>query len=337
MEVISPQFDSNSVRKPWFRRTWLFIIVILVLTLGYFGFRLGIIYHSITIFGNKNNGTEAQENDPNPMPKAESDRLDVLVLGIRGDTPQEIEEEGGLLSDTMLVVSYDKKSGRAGLISIPRDLSIDILGVKGKINQIYERGLEQNEGVGLAEQIISKISGVYIDKTVIFNFNAFKHIVDTIGGIDIYLAKPFSEPTQWGYPFYLPAGNNHLNGDQALYYVRSRFSTSDFDRARRQQEVIVAIKNKLAKNGYFSNPVKITDLLTALKGDIRTDFQIWDIRDLFDLGKTFDPKSPVKEYVISSDNFLYETKNSKGEFILLPKGDNYNGIKELFKNILSQI
>ncbi len=99
---------------------------------------------------------------------------------------------------------------------------------------------------------------------------------------------------------------------------------------------MLAIKNKLAKNGYFSNPVKTTNLLTALKGDIKTDFQIWDIKDIFNLIQTFDPKLPIKNYVISSDNLLNESKTPQGEFILLPKGDNYDSFKELFKNIFNQ-
>ena len=136
--------------------------------------------------------------------------------------------------------------------------------------------------------------------------------------------------------FSLPAGNNHLNGDQALYYVRSRYSTNDFDRARRQQEVIIAIKNKALSLGVLANPLKINSLLSSLKGNIWTDFQIWDINDILTLASSFNPKQPVKSYVISTDNLVYETKTTSGEYILLPKDANYAGIKNLFKNILLQ-
>lgn len=122
---------------------------------------------------------------------------------------------------------------------------------------MYERGLANGGGIDMAEKVISKITGIYIDKTVVFDFSAFKEIVDAVGGIDIYLEKPFKESSQWGYEFSLPAGNNHLNGEQALYYVRSRYSTNDFDRARRQQEVIIAIKNKALTLGFLTNPLKI--------------------------------------------------------------------------------
>ena len=292
-----------------------------------------------------NMGNNEIREDPNPMPSPEEKRLDVLILGIRGEDGADVEDAGGLLTDTILVASFDKDTKKTAMISIPRDLYIDLamaakngkqVEVKGKINEMYEKGLANGGGIDMAEKVISKITGIYIDKTVVFDFNAFKEIVDTLGGIDIYLAKSFKEATQWGYEFSLPAGNNHLNGEQALYYVRSRYSTNDFDRARRQQEVIIAIKNKALTLGFLANPLKINSLLSDLKGNLKTDFQIWDINDILALAGSFNPKQPVKSYVISTDNLVYETHTTGGEYILLPKDANYAGIKDLFKNILTQ-
>lgn len=345
MEVISLQPDSNE-KRPWYKRP-IFYVAALTAIIAIGAFWLGFVYNTIVVDNDSflTNITHAifgkdeavEENDPNPLPTPETDRLDVLILGIRGGTAKEIEGEGGLLADSILVASIDKKTKKASLISIPRDLSIDLLGVKGKINEIYEQSLKRKQNLELAKQIVSRISGVYVDKAVVFDFNAFKNIVDTLEGIDIYLARPFRESTQWGYEFSLPVGNNHLNGEQALYYARSRFSTSDFDRARRQQDIIVAIKNKASKNGYFSNPLKITNLLSELKGDIKTDFQIWDVRDILDLANSFNPKSKVENYVLTYENLLYEARSTKEEYILMPKGDNYDGIRNLFKNILIEI
>ena len=336
MDIISP-LPIQSIRKPWLKRPLFYILLAVAVVLVYFALRLGSIYNAIVV-GNDATVTPISEEDRlYPLPSPESDRLDVLVLGIRGYTQKEVEEEGGLLADTIQVVSIDKINRKVAVIAIPRDLSINILGVKGKLNQIYERGLEQKQGLELAKQIISRLTGIYIDKAVVFDFNAFRHIVDTLGGIDVYLARPFSEPSQWGYPFLLPVGNNHLDGEQALYYTRSRLSTSDFDRAHRQQEVMTAIKNKAAKLGYFSNPVKITNLLNALKGDIRTDFQLWDVSDALKLGGTFNPQAAITNYVLSTDNLLYETYNAKSEYILLPKGDNYDMVRELFIEILQGV
>lgn len=337
---------SRSKRK-WSKRPFLLIFLLLILVTGYFSFRLGSIYNTIVIENQSfwSNVSEALFGsqivvytvDANPIPEPETDRLDVLVLGLRGYDEKAISDEGGLLTDTILLISLDKKKEQVAMLSIPRDLYIDMLNVKGKINEAYERGLQKNNGLGLAKQIVSKITGVYVDKAVVVNFNAFKHIIDTLGGIEINLSRPFEESREWGFLFQLPAGKNHLTGEQALYYVRSRFSTSDFDRARRQQEVIEIIKNKLVSNGYLTNPTKITSFLSALKDDIRTDFQIWDINDVLELAKSFGSKNRITNYVLHSDNLLYESKTPKGEYILLPKGDNYNGIKALFVNIFSEV
>ena len=266
----------------------------------------------------------------------------MLLLGIRGE--DDIEEAGSLLTDTMLLLSVDKETGRAALTSLPRDIYIDmkgtltdgdVLSVKGKVNEIYVRGLEHREGLTYSSQMISRLTGVYVDKAVLFDFTAFGKLIDVLGGIDVYLAQPFSEKKQWGYEFSLPAGKNHLNSEQALYYVRSRFSSSDFDRARRQQEVILAIKNKATQLGFFANPTKVTDLLDALKGNVRTNFQIWEIKDLLKLAESF-KGDQLKKGVVSTDNLMYETHLENGEYVLLPKGDDFKLFQEYFRTILNE-
>lgn len=279
--------------------------------------------------------TDSQDkfNNLNPIPAPEKDRLDILILGIRGDDKKSVTEEGGLLTDTILLVSVDKINKKPYLVSVPRDLYIDTPEIKGKINEVYERGLEKNRGIAFAKETTSRITGIYIDNAIVFDFNSFKEIVDKIGGIDIYLTEPFAESKQWGYEFDLPAGKNHLNGEQALYYARSRYSTSDFDRSRRQQEIIKAIENKIISLGYLSDYSKIISILSDLKGNIKTDFQIWNLGDLFSLANSFGKKTKINDYVISTDNLLHQSKTEKGEFILLPNGNNYDGIREFFKNI----
>ncbi len=269
--------------------------------------------------------------DPNPIPADDPNRINILILGIRGEDQP---EEGGLLTDTIMILTVDKKSGRTALISIPRDLSVDMLSVHGKINQMYERGYPKGKGVALAREVVSRLTGQYIDHAIVFDFKAFQHIVDNIGGVDVKLAKPFTENQQWGYEFNLPAGDNHLTGEQALYYVRSRYSSSDFDRARRQQEVIGAIRKKVISLDMLTSPGKITALFTTLKGDIKTDYQVWEFNDAIELARSINFDS-IKRYVLDTSNLLYETHNDKGEYILLPTEGTYDRIKELFKTIVA--
>lgn len=353
IEIYNQKFPRP--QKPFYKRPKFYFGLILVLVL-FFAFRILSAYNTIVVNNSGNDGglwqdivgifkkDETQkENDPNPMPQPEEDRLDVLILGIRGTDPKSIEQEGGLLADTIMVLSFDKKTKKAALISIPRDLYIEmkapsnngkLIKIKGKLNQVYEKGLANGGGIGFSERVISKITGVYIDKTVVFDFNAFQKIVDNLGGVDVELAKPFIEKSQWGYEFNLPAGKNSLNGEQALYYARSRYSTSDFDRSRRQQELIVAIKNKALGQGLISNTLKLDSLLSALKGNIWTDFQLWDMSEGMALAKSFGSKTPIKQFIISTDNLLYETKTEKGEYILLSREANFQGIKNTLRDIL---
>ncbi|TSC92006.1 MAG: cell envelope-related transcriptional attenuator [Parcubacteria group bacterium Licking1014_17] len=348
MEVIKPESLNIENKPPKKRRIFSFIIGIFFILLLYVGLLSGLLSRTVYI----DNGSQQQVSfwgrllnvfsitapittpDPNPMPEKDPLRENILILGIRGENNP---EEGGLLTDTMLLVSVDKKSQKTAIISIPRDLYVDTSGVKGKINSAYETGYYKNKGLSLAKEIVSRVTGAYVDHAVLFNFAAFQEVVDTVGGIDITLDKPFVEPTQWGYEFSLPAGKNHLNGEQALYYVRSRYSTSDFDRARRQQEVVFAIKDKILSLNFLSNPSKIIALLGQLKGNVKTDYQVWEINDAVNLAKSLNAASMPKKYVIDTSNFLYETHTPQGEYILLPNGDNYDNIRQFIAHIFDSV
>ncbi|HEY4507053.1 MAG TPA: LCP family protein [Candidatus Paceibacterota bacterium] len=343
---------QNHTKKPWHKRPLFYFLVTAILIGCYYGYQFSLAYNTISVDNSSwwdgvanifDKRQDESKPDPYPMPEKESDRLDILILGLRGEDNAAIEGEGGLLTDTMIIASIDEVTKKTALVSIPRDLYVDIeiktpasknIRIKGKINSVYERGLEGSNGIAIAKEVLSRLTGVYIDKAVVFDFDAFNEIVNNIGGIDIRLAKPFEEKNQWGYEFSLPAGDNHLQGDQALYYVRSRYSTSDFDRARRQQEVIAAIKTKALSLGFLSNPNKVTGLLSDLKNHIRTDFQLWDIKDMVTLASGFGGKTGTKNYVITTDNLVYETKTEKGEYILLPKEGNYDAIQKLLSEIL---
>ncbi len=276
----------------------------------------------------KNQDTEL--NKLFPMPTKEANRLDIIIFGIRGADDQ---ENGGLLSDSIMLFSFDKNTHKTFLISIPRDLYADMPGLtKGKLNEIYERGIVKKDGGDFTKKAFSRVTGVFIDNLVVFNFYAFQDIVNSIGGIDIDLKKPFDEKTQWGYEFHLPAGSNHLDGENALYYTRSRYSTSDFDRARRQQEIIFAIKNKVLSLGILGNPLKIALLISSLKNNIDTDFNIWDTKKLLELALLLNSSSnKVKTAVISTENILYETIQNN-IYILLPQNNDWSLIRKFFKD-----
>ncbi len=326
---------TDQLQKPWHKRLGFYLgcgaLIILLLFLG-------PISHKIDINNKEPHGnigsaaTLPTEEDLNPMPKPDPSRTNVLILGIRGEDDL---KDGGLLTDTMLLASVDSATGKATLVNIPRDLYINMLGVKGKINEAYERGVAKNQGISLSGEIISRITGVYVDKVVVFDFTAFDNIITRLDGVDITLDKPFTETQQWGYAFSLPAGLNHLNPEQALYYARSRYGSSDFDRSRRQQQIIDAVKDKAMSAGIISSPSQILGLFNDLKGHIKTNFQVWDINTVLQLAKAFSKKENVTRTIISTDNFLYQTHAESGEYILLPKSGNYKELQNYFQNIFT--
>lgn len=356
--VISPEHEYNEPlvrpKRRYFKKIVYAVVLVVVVTLGYLGIRFLSAANDIFVEP-KHTGLSAVfclfkkcetqsitiVNDPNPIPADDPDRLNILVLGIRGE---EDVDAGGLLTDTMMLLSFDKKTGKGAIVSLPRDLYIDMTGIltdgqpialKGKINEIYVHGASHDQGLTLTSQMISRVTGLWVDKAVLFDFKAFEEIVHSVGGVDITLDKPFVEKSQWGYEFSLPAGKNHLEGEQVMYYVRSRFSSSDFDRARRQQEVLFAIKKKATELGFLANPSKIDSLMSALKGNLKTNFQIYEIKDMLKLAQSL-KSSNLKTTVISTDNLLYETHLPNKEYILLPKGDDFKLVREYFKTILAE-
>jgi LCP family protein required for cell wall assembly len=260
------------------------------------------------------------------VPENNKDRLDILLMGIRGkDDP-----DGGNLTDTMLLLSYNKKSGKMAITSIPRDLYVYITpDLQDKLNSAYER-----LGVKGTKDLFSRITGVTIDNVVVADFSAFESLIDTLGGIDVHLDAPFEEKLQWGYPFSLPAGDNHLDSATALYYVRSRFSSSDFDRARRQQQVITAIRQKIIDTNFLTSPGKAISLLGILKGHIQTDINLLDVTSMISLANQLRAHSDhVTHAQLTTDNLLYDTKKD-GAYILLPRGDNLSQLKIFFHDLV---
>ena len=138
--------------------------------------------------------------------------------------------------------------------------------------------------------------------------------------------------------FKLPAGENTLDGDKALCYARARYASSDFDRARRQQEVIKLIKQKALSLGTLTDFSKINAMLDSLGNNTSTNMEAWELKRLFDLYQKAGDANQINQKVLenSEEGLLYTPPQTKETgYILLPIGDNYDRIRELFKNSLN--
>jgi anionic cell wall polymer biosynthesis LytR-Cps2A-Psr (LCP) family protein len=156
-----------------------------------------------------------------------------------------------------------------------------------------------------------------------------------------YIAKSyplcFNKNSECGGVFELPAGDVKLDGNQALCYARSRYGSNDFERAKRQQEVIAAIKDKMLSAGMLIDFSSINSLLDSLGENVRIDMEGWEMKRAFDLYKKVGDSVPLKQKVLDNteEGLLYTPEMTKETgYILLPRGDNYDRIRDLFSKSL---
>jgi LCP family protein required for cell wall assembly len=285
-------------------------------------------------------------NEPTPAPGATpaftpfptagpAGRVNILLLGI----DQRQGEAGPFRTDTMIVVSIDTRSGQLSMLSIPRDLWVPIPGYgENRINTANFTGdLRKYPGGGpaLAKRTVAYNFGMPINYYVRLNFEGFKRIIDTIGGIDIYVEKEIRDDLypdeHYGYePLYIPAGMNHMDGDLALKYARTRKTDNDFQRAHRQQQVILAVKDKILSLDLLPSLVpKLPELSRALADSVQTDMPLDEIMRLARLSATLDMNN-IKSAVID-DTMTVPQTTPQGAAVLLPLREKIRPlIDELF-------
>src|SRR6266850_2521269 len=212
-----------------------------------------------------------------------NDRLNILVMGV--DTRE--TDPATRNTDTMLVLSLDPVNKTAAMLSIPRDVYIDKPGTfQGKINSAYAFG-----GPNLARRLVDDLLGIRIHTYVLVNFEAFNKIVDGVGGVVVDAKRPVRDeyyPT----PDYgiervnIVTGPQLMHGDLALKYARSRHDTNDYSRARRQQEVIGALRTRLTQADALRT---LPSLIDTVGTTLETDFDPAKVRD-FAAQLFYDPR-----------------------------------------------
>lgn len=188
---------------------------------------------------------------PTPEPWDGASRVNLLVMGL--DYRDWAAGEGAPRTDTMILFTIDPLSKTAGILNIPRDLWVAIPGFGyGKINTAYQLGEAYKlpgGGPELAMKTVEGLIGVPIDFYAQIDFGAFIKFIDEIGGVKLDIQEPIKVDLLGDNTFKkLKPGRQVLNGEIALAYARARNTEGgDFDRARRQQEVVMAIRNQMLR------------------------------------------------------------------------------------------
>jgi LCP family protein required for cell wall assembly len=207
-------------------------------------------------------------------------RLTVLVMGVDNRPDEPVAR-----TDSILVLTLNPKTGAAGMLSIPRDVLVNVPALNDtiKINSAHVYGeIYKFPGGGpeLLRQTVAELIGYPIDYYVRINFDGFRQIIDLVGGVDIEVAKDIKDDLypdeNYGYdPLFIPAGRHHMNGALALKYARTRHVDSDYGRAARQQQVIMALKDKLSQPGQLAGLLpRLPGLALALANSVQTDMPI---------------------------------------------------------------
>ncbi|MDQ2809108.1 MAG: LCP family protein [Chloroflexota bacterium] len=224
--------------------------------------------------------TPRPTSTPDPADALPPGRINILLLGT--DNRAELGNEASR-SDTLIILSLDPKAKTAGILSIPRDLWVPVPGHGlQKINAAYFYGEYEKlpgGGITLALPTVRNFFKVPIDYYAAINFDGFEKVIDEIGGIDVYLPEPLDDD-QYPGPYnstikiHFNAGCQHLNGTQALQYARTRHADSDFGRARRQQQVIRAVREKALELNMLPNyPSILEQLGNSIETNITLDKQ----------------------------------------------------------------
>jgi LCP family protein required for cell wall assembly len=208
-----------------------------------------------------------QDSRPAPATPAESasdDPVTFLLVGsdTRGETLSGEDPDGR--SDAIMIARFSADRRHAQLISIPRDSWVDIPGHgKNKINASYAFG-----GPSLLIQTVEQLTQVRIDHYVAIDFDGIIQVTDDLGGVDVVVAEETSNG-----PYTFPAGVNHLNGDQARWYLGQRYGLpgGDFDRVRRQQQYLRAMFGKLFSSDTFTDPGRLDSALLAVTSAVSVD------------------------------------------------------------------
>jgi LCP family protein required for cell wall assembly len=286
-------------------------------------------------------------------------KTNILILGVDRRSPGNSVQT--YLTDSIMVVSLDATSGKAAMISIPRDLWVEKY--RTKINSVYTlSGRDINEVKAAVERVV----GIPIHYHAIVGFDVFKDSIDSIGGVQINVANAFddyeypiegkenAEPESARYEHVsFKEGLQTMNGETALKYARSRHSVNpieagDFARARRQQIVLEAVKDKIISSETLLNPSKMVGIYESLKNNVQTDMDTADFILFFKEYKSmkFD-QSSIAKIVLSNENSDNlgagtlkapdaETRQQlyNGAYVLVPTSGTYEEIQSLVREVL---
>ncbi len=264
-------------------------------------------------------------------------RLNILLIG-----SDQRPGDSSFNTDTLIVVSVDPVTRQVAMLQVPRDMvdvpvpasAQSVWGsvYSGKINSWWTQNRNRSDlwpgatsttrGFNALKAILGELYGLDIQYYVMVNFQGFSKAIDTLGGVQINVQIPVAESI---YPIapgalgriYIAAGPQHMTGSEALIYARSRHRAAggDFDRGRRQQRVLISLREQMNAQAILAN---LTDLVAALQQSVKTDIRPADIPKLLTLAESVDTRD-IRSFVFSPPYYATEYLTSPRGYIITPR------------------
>ena len=274
------------------------------------------------------------------------ERLNILLIGSD-------EQRGGHNTDTMITVSIDPVTKQVAMFSLPRD-TVDVPVPPGPAQRVWGRdygqkinsffannrrrsdlwpGNDRTRGYNALKSILGELYDLKIRYFVEVNFDGFKKVVDAVGGVTVNVQVPVSDDefpgtTGRAQRLYIPSGLQHMDGEQALRYARSRHTSTDFDRGARQQRVLLSLRQQADPQTLIP---KLPELVAALKSTVRTDIPVSQLDELLGLASQVDTAN-IRSYVFAPPLYSQDTCADARGCIVVP---NIARIKQAVKNAFS--
>lgn len=353
---------NRSKKRSWkllTKRTALVVLAAFLIGGGWLGWK---IYSNTTkVFGNNNPLGVLSAFKPVPLKGQDEGRVNILLAG---NSTDDAGHGGAELTDSVMLMSVNTRDNNAFMLSIPRDMWVDIPGLgynklnsANTVSDFSEDGYFKG-GMGSLQKVVEENFGVKAHYYALVNYSAFKEAVNSVGGIDVTIQSedqrglydPSFRDFEGG-PLKLPNGVNHLDGQTALNLARARgdpfngvsgtygFNESDFDRTKHQRMMMLGLKDKALSMNVLSNPVKIGELMDSVGNNVKTDFKINELASLYYLMKKVKSEDIQSLSLNHADgqNLLSNYTTSTGQSALVPAAgvDDYSQIQKYLAKAMS--
>ncbi len=343
-EIREYQPPPKQKRRRWgWKRSILLLFVIILaplLTIGIWDAR-NFSSASQKLFGS---GNALGLLNNTPLASTDQGRVNLMIIGYSADDPG---HGGATLTDSIMVVSLSKNTHTGYMLSVPRDLYVDIPDYgHAKINEAF-----QNGGTEVLEEIIERDFGIPIHYHAIVNYGAVREVVDALGGITVDIKSPdprgLYDPNfkpEEGGPLTLANGPQKLDGSTALRLTRARGSTygsygfpqSDLNRTQNQQQVFAAINDKLDWK-LVLDPRTNGKIFDATADNIKTNVKLGEVLPLYRLFSSVPSSSltPVGLSDVNKVNLLASYQTRTGQSALIPAAgiDDYTDIRAVIEQL----